>query len=101
MNFENPPDKIFAVSFMYKFSPLASLFWTRAKPRVRYNQIIYDEPERDNCIIIYQNSKISKKIFLKAVTKSSNHKKHIQVTASFSTKKPEMDFLTLRNYNKV
>ena len=42
------------------------------------NQIIHDQPERDSCITIYQNTKTSKKFFFKGVTKSSKHK-HIYI----------------------
>ena len=45
-----------------------------ANSGLRYNQIIYDEPERDNCIIIYRNTITSKKKLFEGVTKSSTHK---------------------------
>ena len=50
-------------------------------------------------MIIYQNTKTSKKLF-KGVTKASNPKTYsCNITASFSTGKPEIDLLTLRDHN--
>ena len=59
-----------------------------------------DSPSRDNRIIIYQNTETSKKIIL-GCHKIKEPQKHIHVTASFSTRKPEIDLLTLRNHNKT
>ena len=64
--------------------------------------IIYDEHERDNCIIIYQNTKISKKRRILRVSQNQvTTKTYIYVTSSFSTGKPEIDFLTLRDHNNI
>ena len=65
--------------------------------------MIHHEPERDNCIIIHQNTKISrKKHYLRVLYhKIKQPQKHIHVTASFSARKPDIDLLTLHDHNKV
>ena len=61
-------------NYLSKVNCILSDSERRAKPWIRYNQIIYDEPERDNCIIIYQNTKTLKKLFDGVTKWSSNHK---------------------------
>ena len=84
-------DAIMAVLLFYNYLSKANRMLsdrqrTKGEARVRYNQIIYDEPERDNCIVIYLNTKTSGKNYLRV---SQNQ---VVTTKTYSGKVHSLNF---------
>ena len=55
------------------------------------SHVINEEPERDNCVIIYQNTKNSRR----------NYFEDYSCDCLFQYNKTKVDLLTLRDHNNV